>query len=684
MAFEIVRQNSLGGGLNALADECKLEPNEFRRLYDVSLEDGETLQNPPGDTRINISGMRFLGVSEIKLLAEYNKSNGSRRRYAKVNSVLYEWTLAGLVAGPVVTGLWPGEVPGWAVHEDKFNLVESSGNRVSDGAVWDVMIRTASPAPAVAIAGGGVLTGTYRWLVTRYSPALNRETPVSAPSITLLTAGHSVNVGPLAPALDSVYTEYRIYRTLSSGNIFYYVASLLVSGGTYFDNIPDLTIAANAEAAVDSVVPGPCAFVVVHLNRLFLSGFFATIDSSAVMMSEPGFSGLFPVKNRITFAAEDGDRITGMWVRGTRLFIAKKTRIFELIGDDPVNFEIVEVERGRGVRCQRCTTTIGDREFLLDTQTGPFFFSNASSEKVGVKILPTIRRFNESYANHFVAEHEPQSRAWWMSVYSNPTVGSGPDTMYAFHYERNAWVQLRLPGVTAMGIFHDVNERPRLCYGTDQGYIHMVDADGNKIRANLPGNKYGKVSSPNTALTFFTDFGGIFILGDGWAGAFVTVVFLDDDRRVIKIEYRQVKKNWTNAIEVSTPFSSAPRDGDLWFLGAFFMDALTGRTDLEEEEKRKHVPYFWVGFSPQDHSQDLYAALLCDDEGDLDDTKLANFSQFGRFVQQLPAIRGGGGRRPNHMAVRFVGVCSNLPFRIKGYSIAHQKSAYDRPKTQVP
>lgn len=689
MPFEIAKQTSLGGGINTLDEENKLQPNEFRSLLDASLEDGETLQTPPGDTRINATQISVAFQQRIKLLAEYNQSTGARRRYAKVGDSLVEWTLAGVVSAPVVSGLAVGEIPGWTVHQDKFILVESSGNRITNGAVWGPLGSDPPPTPAlVQFNGAGALTllGVYRFRVSRFSTVLNQESGLSVEAtITLVGLNDTVNVGPLAPALDAIWDTYRIYRTTAGGSVFFREASFAVSLGTFTSVDSDLILAGKPVAPTqDSVKPLPCAFVVIHLNRVFLAGFFSSPDFSAIRMSEPGQPSNFPTANRITFAAEDGDRITGLWVRGTRLFIAKKTKIFELLGDQPGNFEIVELERGRGVRCQRCTTTIGDREFILDTQTGPFTFSNQEATKIGAKVLPTVRQFNDAQANNFVAEHEPQTRAWWISTFSKPQVTVDPDTILVFHYERNAWLNLRLPGVTAMGLFHDVNERLRLCYGTNLGFIHLVDADGNKMRVNLPGNISGKIIQPTTVFGYTTDFGGIFTLGNGWLGGFTTVVFLDANRKVIRIETRQIAGNFANSVAVLAPFFSAPQTGDLWFLGAFFMDGLTGKTDIGDNERRKHVPFYWMHFTPQDHSTDLFSAFIADDEQAADDTDLANFTQLLRSTQQLPAIRGGGGRRPALAALRIVGICANQPFRVKGYSIAYMKSAYDRPKTSVP
>lgn len=375
MPFEIAKQTSIGGGINTLDEENKLQPNEFVDLLDASLEDGETLQPPPGDTRINATQITVAFQQRIVLLAEYNTSTGARRRYAKVGDGIVEWTLAGVVSLPVVAGLTVGEIPGWTIHQDKFILVESSGNRITNGAIWGPLGSDAPPTPALLqFNGAGALTllGVYRFRVSRFSTALNQESGLSVEAvITLVGLNDTVNVGPLAPALDVIYDSYRIYRTTAGGSVFFREASFLISGGTFTSVDSDLTLASKPVApTTDSVKPLPCQFAVIHLNRVFLAGFFTAPDFSAIRMSEPGQPSLFPTANRITFAAEDGDKISGMWVRGTRLFISKKTKIFELLGDQPGNFEIIELERGRGVVCPRTTTTIGDREFILDTQIG--------------------------------------------------------------------------------------------------------------------------------------------------------------------------------------------------------------------------------------------------------------------------------------------------------------------------
>lgn len=680
MAFDLVPVAPLGGGLNLLAEESKLAPGEFRELLDVSLEDGETLQAPPGDTRLNTSQISVAGNQRVVLLAEFNKSDGTRKRYAKVGDSIVEWTLAGVISAPVTTGLTVDDPPGWTVHQDKFILADQSGNQLTNGTVWGPLGNDAPAAPGVAVGAAGVLNGAYQYRVSRYSTILVEESSLSVASAVVNPAGNQVNVSGLT-ALDAVWDRVRVYRTLAGGSTFF-LHSERASAANFADNTADGAIAGNATApATDTVRPPPARFAVVHLNRLFLAGFYLATDVSALRMSEPGIPYRFPAANRLTFAAEDGDRITGLWTRGTRLFIAKQNRIFELLGDDTTNFEIVEVEAGRGVHAQRTTTTIGDREFILDTDHGPFSFSSASSDKVGQKVLPAIRRFNEAKANLFVGGHEPMSRAWWLSVFSTASVTADPDVIYAYHYERGAWAKLRLPHVTAMATVHDSSERLRLAYGTKYGFVHLVDADGNALRTNLGGLTSGVVTSPTTTFGFTSTSAGIVTTGNGWLGAFVTVVFLDANRQVLKIEQREVSGNFGNSVAVLSAFSSAPQPGDLWFLGGFFAEARTGKLDLGDGERRKHVPYFWVHFLAQDHSQDLYAALVVDDENASDDTRLANFTQLARTTQQLPALRGGGGRRPTLVAVRVVAVSSNQPYRVKGFTLAARRSAFDRPKT---
>lgn len=667
------RYSTLGigplGGLNTVDEESTLPPNRFRRLIDASLEDGKTIQFPPGDSRITKAKV---AAASITLLAEYNKSDGTRKRYVKASQTLSTWDLAGTVTPTSLTSLTSGSIPGWTVMNDLFILCDPSGNYVSNGTVYGPLGADAPSAPTLAAAAGaGLNVGAYLYKISLYSSVLLEESTLSASATVTTTPGNQqVNVSGL-PTLDSIWDKIRVYRTAAGGSA-YFLQSERSSAANYTDTTSDATILASTPApSTDTVRPPAAKFCVIHLNRLFLAGL--TNDPDALRMSEAGFAYRFPTANRITFSVKDGDNITGMWVRDGRLYVAKEHKVFVLLGDAVSNFQLQEVETGLGVGAQRCTTTIHDREYVLDLESGPFWINSNGSGKIGQDILKTVRAFKGSRATLFVGGHEPMSRAWYISVTSSATPTAN-DKCFAYHYERDQWCELRLAGVSAFGQFHDSNERLRLCYGTDDGYIHMIDADGNMLRTNIGGALSGVPTAASTTTAVVTT-GGLTTTSDGWAAEYLTIVFRDSNGLVTAIERKKITSNTGSTFTTSAFGTRAPTTTDLWFVGAFYLDALTFETDLGDPENRKHVPYWWPIFTPQDHSVKCYAALICDDENDSDDTDLAGFSVLNRGQQQLSVRRvGGGGRRPVKVAARFAAVGSNQPQRIRGFTVAHRQS----------
>lgn len=656
----------LGGGLNVLSEESQLAPNHFRELIDASLEDGRTLQFPPGCVRINKA--RITGGAAVRLLAEYNKADGTRIRYAKASQTLYTFDLSGTIAATALTSLTADAVPGWTVHNDLFILCDPSGNFIGNGTVFGALGASGPTAPTLALAAGSELeVGAYNFKISRYSTVLVEESALSAVASITTTGGNERVTLSNLPALDSIWDRIRVYRTLVGGTSYFLDAERSVATD-YTTTVSDATLATQTPApTTDTVRPPAAKFPVIHLNRLWLFGLDG--DDDAGRMSEPGLPYRFPSSNRITFSVKDGDSVTGAWVRDGRLYVAKKSKIFQLLGDGADNFELQEVDPGRGLGAERTLVTIGGRELILDLENGPFAFPSApgDQDKIGVHLLPEVRQWNASRAAKFVAGHEPMSRAWYISA-TTDTAMSANDAVFAYHYERGTWSKLRLSGVGAFGSFHDANERIRLFYGTDDGYIHRIDADGNALRANLGGANSGTVQS-GTATTVTTE-GSLATTSDGWEDEYLTVIFLDADGQVEAIERKKITSNTASVFTTAAWAARAPRLNDLWFAGAFFMDALTGKHDIGDREHLKHIPWWWLYFTPQDHASKLYAALIADDDDATDDAKLAGFSTVQKTSQQLPFVRGGGGRRPAQVAARIVAVGSNQPQRVVGWAVA--------------
>lgn len=667
-----------GPALNSLDDRLAIGPQGFRRLFDVSLEDGQTLQFPPGDLRLNAT--RINSGAAVRMIAEYNKADGTRYRYVKAGTEIRTFDLSGAISAAVKTGLTNDAIPGWVVHNDLFILCDPSGNWVSNGTVWGPLGADAPSAPSLALAAGNELeVGAYSYKIALRSSVLSQESTLSSAAAITTTGGNERVTLSGLPTLDSIWDEIKIYRTLVGGSSYFLVATRTVSTD-YTDTMSDATAATQTPAPSNDTVRPPAAkFPVVHQNKLFL--FNLTNDADAGRFSEAGFPYRFPTANRITFNVKDGDDVTGAWVQGGRLYVAKKNRVFILVGDSASNYELVEeVSGGLGVGAERCTTPITfrletaqeTRMFCLDLERGPFVKGPTGASDISRKMLPTVRGFKGSRADKFVGGHEPTSKAWWISVTST-TAGTANDFVFAYHYETGGWSQLRLAGVGAFGEVHDASERLRLIYGTDDGFLHLVDGDSYGARASLGGDVTGAPAATSTTTSIVTT-GTLTTTGEGWKAEYLTILYRNAAGQVTSIERKKITSN-TATTFTTAAFTTAPTTTDLWFVGAFYMDAITGQSDLGLPENRKHCPYWWVYMVTQSHSVKMYGAIYVDDDNDDESEGLAGFTANDQGIQQLPVRRGGGGRRPVRVSARFVAVGSNHPQQVKGWAIAAGPSA---------
>jgi len=111
------------------------------------------------------------------------------------------------------------------------------------------------PAPSAAVvATAGVLSGTYRYLVTFLGIA--GETAVGAVSSAIAPVSQQASVTlPAGP--DPYCTGRNVYRTAANGSAFYLVATIADNTSTLFtDDVPDGSLGVPAPAA-DSTLNVP-------------------------------------------------------------------------------------------------------------------------------------------------------------------------------------------------------------------------------------------------------------------------------------------------------------------------------------------------------------------------------------------------------------------------------------------
>lgn len=173
--------------------------------------------------------------------------------------------------------------------------------------------RTQSPTPAYAAGIAGVLKGTYKWkLVSVFNDGTRKAGSVA-------TAAAEVNATKATITwtadADGTVVGYELYRTTSTGAIFYFVDYIdLKATATYTDNIADITIIENRVMEEHGDPPPVGAyFCEAHKSRMWWGR--TDTNPTRVYWSDNGLPEDVYSSNFMDFSDGEtvGDVITGMF-----------------------------------------------------------------------------------------------------------------------------------------------------------------------------------------------------------------------------------------------------------------------------------------------------------------------------------------------------------------------------------
>lgn len=233
---------------------------------------------------------------------------------------------------------------------------------------------TPATAPAAAAGAAGLLTGSYRWVVTFAIMSGARVITESGPSdatdaVTLATQQGALTAIPVSA--QAGVNARRIYRTLNGGEDFYHVADITNNvTTTYSDNTSD------EEAAADDLLdpdlgqpPGATTAdyieeIVAWRDRFWLMS-HNTPDS--IRFSGIGLPFAFSDSNEVSAkpVGEDLAGGTGFLPRRNELGIGKRRRFMKVIGNDENDFEVIGVSDEVGIWAPRSTVVVRDIGYFL-------------------------------------------------------------------------------------------------------------------------------------------------------------------------------------------------------------------------------------------------------------------------------------------------------------------------------
>lgn len=186
----------------------------------------------------------------------------------------------------IVTGRTTGYYPSFAVHRGYLYIADGINRTIKvhpniTSASW-----MGIPEPSTACTGTssstGVLTGLYNYVYTHYNKNTDTESDPS-PSVDVQVSGKRILLSGIKPDpyISSTGTTHaKIYRTLTSGTIHFYVNSVATGTSTYTDNASDATVKTHARLGHVTTYGGIS-------NELYVNGVC------------PAFYGIENYKNRL-------------------------------------------------------------------------------------------------------------------------------------------------------------------------------------------------------------------------------------------------------------------------------------------------------------------------------------------------------------------------------------------------
>lgn len=270
--------------------------------------------------------------------------------------------------------------------------------------------------PTVASGGSGTLTGTYRFGFTYAildGTTILTESPMSPLSDPITFSAQSAQLTNVTVSGTAGVTHRLIYRTVSDGVELYESTRIADNVTTTVnDNTSDYDLALLPVAEGKGNPPGVDGtdrfrLIVSWKDRLFAS---PANDPDYLYISGNREIYSWSEANRLTVQSkgEDATGITAFMVRRDELVIAKRRKLWKLIGTSPDDFELVLIADGIGAVSQDACVVVRDTCYFLGEdgfyEYGPNGVTKLSREKVQ-PWFTTDTYFNRAYFNVAFAKY---------------------------------------------------------------------------------------------------------------------------------------------------------------------------------------------------------------------------------------------------------------------------------------
>ena len=237
------------------------------------------------------------------------------------------------------------------------------------------LLGMAAPTAALTAvtSGAGVLKGAYRYKYTYAilsGDTILTESPMSPASTVTNFNNHAAALSGVTVSATSGVTHRIIYRTVAGGTEYFEAARIADNTTTTTtDNMADYDLALLAVAEEKGNPPGidgtdRFSLIASWKDRLFAS---PNNDPDFVYVSGNRDISSWAESRRLTIQSkgEDSYGVTAFMVRRDELVIAKRRKLWKLIGTSPDDFELVLIADGVGAMVQEACVVVRDTCYFL-------------------------------------------------------------------------------------------------------------------------------------------------------------------------------------------------------------------------------------------------------------------------------------------------------------------------------
>jgi hypothetical protein len=332
----------------------------------------------------------------------------------------------------------------------------------------------------ITIPSGMGISGIAIWVATDYVSNTEEGTSTAGRNPTKNNMGYvsgGIGTDMLAFSLlpDVTQSRFHLFTTVPGASLFPQSLSGTTMWTTTFmpTSLASFALAPTGDRAFsgvpfcwfDSNIP---KYIEVNQNVMFMAGF--SPQPSVAWFSEVGAPESTRANYNFEVRTNDGDKILATKAFQNGLLIMKERSFHKVIGDNPDNYQLVEMSSQYG--CISNKTVVEFREMLawLDRQ-GVLQYNGSAWEVISTPIEDTFRRMNLSAAREKAcAVHYPFRNQLWFGI---PVDGSTENNLtVVYDYLVGAWTFFDGFNASSFALAKGALNTPTAWRGDYSGKVH--------------------------------------------------------------------------------------------------------------------------------------------------------------------------------------------------------------------